>query len=123
MTTKTPRQNAYILIDHFVKLYRKRFGVAPPRMNRHALASGFEGLHKDYLDQAYAIIDHYVNNYKEPDPFKFTYAYGDVFEDMENERRDREDREELHRRTIERVLERRRVVNESSERDISSDQE
>lgn len=107
---RTDRQEAYALIDLFVRLYKKEYGTVPLRMNRHALAHGFEALWKDYGEQAKDIVEFYLDNYKEPSPFEFVYKYGDVAVEMEERRLDEEERRQAYLRTIERLKERNKGV-------------
>lgn len=105
---KTDRQQAYALIGYFLKRYQKAYGTTPPGFNRHALSHGFEALVQDYPGRGEEIVDYYFDVYNEHSAVKFTYEYGKIVEQIEQDRADEAERREIRRATQERM---RLVIN------------
>lgn len=101
MAKRTDRQEAYGLINYFLKRYQKEYGSTPPGFNRYALAFGFEALYLDYgVAGAKELIDYYFDAYNVHDPRTFVSKYGDYSLEMEADRKDAADRKKWYEETV-----------------------
>ena len=99
----TKRQKAHALITYYLQRYEKKYAGKPRGLNRNKLTFGFEGLIDDYPGQEHAIIDYWFDNYREHDPTRFIYEYGNVVEAILEDEADERERREIRRLTIERM--------------------
>lgn len=106
MAKKTDRQEAYGLINYFLKRYKEEYGSNPPGFNRYALAFGFEALYLDYgVAGGKELIDYYFDSYTVHDAKVFVSKYGDYSLEMAADRKDAEDRQRWYEDTVKSIKE------------------
>ena len=92
------------LMEHYIKRYTEVEGK-PPVMNRNKKVWAFADMYADLGDDAYAVIDYFIDNWENGyhDLDRLMYNYDDYLNEMNTEKLDRERMIRISKETAERV--------------------
>ena len=99
----TPK-NGKPLLEHYVKRYEEVEGKRPV-MNRTKKVWAFSDMYEDLGQDAYAVIDYFIDNYENGyhDVDRLMYNYDTLYEEMQDAAVERERRLRIAAETAERV--------------------
>ena len=102
---RTPAQQYNALMTYYLNLYKKRYGTTPVGWNRNRARYVFKDMLDDYgYDQSKEIIDYFFQCDVAGHAFsKLGFIYGDLYTNLLEEERDRQERIRLRRETEKRV--------------------
>lgn len=107
MPTQTPAQKQNALMTRYLKLYKTKYGEAPPGWNRNTAKWIFRDMLEDYgYDDSKSIIDYFFQcDIRRHPVLRLADLYGAMYTNMQDEERDRQERMRIRRETQERVNE------------------
>jgi hypothetical protein len=105
MAGRTPAQQYNALMTYYLSQYKKRYNTVPPEWNRNLARHTFKDMFEDYgYEDAKSIIDYFFGLEVGAHPHnKLRSMYGRIYQSIQDDAADREQRMRIRRETEERV--------------------